>query len=291
MYKSVVLFFLVLLVSGCSTIQSLLGVDYSSQQRSVSSVVEYLYPNQRDEVIVETRIPELVLPLKVGIAFVPDSCGSFRRHDLNEELKRELLSKVADRFNQRDIINKVDVIPSGLLQRKGSFSNLQQIKKDLDIDVVVLLSYDQVQYTERNAMSLAYHWTIVGRYVFKGDKNDTITMVDAAVYDIDSEELLFRSEATSNVQGDSASAFVAEELRARSQRGFELAIDELAKIIDWDLYKFKQKIKKKEVNVKVSYRSGRGGGSMHFIFLFAFAFALGMRCIKYNSSTRNNDSL
>ena len=284
MHKSVLLFCLLSLISGCSTIQGLLGVDYSNQQRSVSSVVEYLYPNQREEVIVETRIPELVLPLKVGIAFVPDSCGSFRRHDLNEELKRELLSKVADRFNQRDIINKVEVIPSGLLQRKGSFTNLRQIKKDLDIDVVVLLSYDQVQYTERNAMSLAYHWSIVGRYVFKGDKNDTITMMDAAVYDIDSEELLFRSEATSNVQGDSASAFVAEELRLRSQHGFELAIEELAKIIDWDLYKFKQKIKNKEVAVKVSYRGG--GGSMHLAFIIIFTLVIGLRRTRYFSTTR-----
>jgi rhombotail lipoprotein len=100
-------------------------------------------------------------------------------------------------------------------------------------------------------------------------------MVDAAVYDIDSEELLFRSEATSNVQGDSASAFVAEELRTRSQYGFELAIDELSKILDWDLYQFKQKVKKNEVAVKVSYRSGGGGGAISLdIFLLPLIFSL-----------------
>ena len=103
MCKSFLLIVLVSLVSGCSTIQSMLGINYSNQQRSVSSVVDYLYPNKRGEINIEAKIPELIIPLKVGIAFVPDSCGSFRRHDLNEELKRDLLGKVADRFNEKEI--------------------------------------------------------------------------------------------------------------------------------------------------------------------------------------------
>ncbi len=287
MYKSVLLIVVISVVSGCSSIQSILGINYSNQQRSVSSVVDYLYPNKRGEINIETKIPDLVIPLKVGIAFVPDNCGSFRRHDLNEELKRSLLGKVADRFKSKDIISKVEVIPSSLLKRKGSFTNLRQIKKDLDIDIVVLLSYDQVQYTERNFISMAYHWSIVGRYVFKGDKNDTITIMNAAVYDIASEEMLFRSEATSKVNGNSASAFIAEELRTRSQKGFKLASEELSKILDWDLYQFKQKIKKKEVKVKVSYRRSYGGGSLYIILISTFLLILGLR----NSSNRRRSPI
>lgn len=279
MCRYILLIISVLIMSGCSTIQSMLGINYSSQQRSVSSVVEYLYPNKRGEVNIETKIPELLLPLNVGIAFVPDNCGSFRRHDLNEELKRELLDKVANRFREKDIINKVEVIPSVQLKRRGSFANLRQIKKDLDIDIVVLLSYDQVQYTERNAISLVYHWTIVGRYVFEGEKNDTITLMDAAVYDIDSEELLFRSEATSNVKGNSASAFVSEELRIRSQKGFELASEELSKMLAWDLYKFRQKVKEKQVEVNVSYRGGYGGSSS-VIFLLSLPLLISLRLLR-----------
>ncbi len=277
MSRLVLLIISVSLISGCSTIQSMFGINYSAQQRSVSSVVEYLYPNKRGEINIETKIPELLLPLNVGIAFVPDNCGSFRRHDLNEELKRKLLGNIADRFNEKDMINKVEIIPSGHLKRRGSFANLRKIKKELDIDIVVLLSYDQVQYTERNAVSLVYHWSIVGRYVFKGDKNDTITMMEAAVYDIDSEELLFRSEATSNVKGNSASAFISEELRVRSQKGFALAVDDLSKMLEWDLYGFKQKIKKKQVKVKVSYRSSGGGGGSGLSFAILFLLAMGLR--------------
>lgn len=266
---------LIMPVGGCSTIGNLFGLSmYSSQQRTISNSVEYLYPNNRGEIKIEPRVPELLVPLDVGIAFVPDTCDSFRRHDLNEELKRELLDKVAARFREREIINKVEVIPSHMMKRKGSFPNLRQISEDIGIDVVVLLSYDQVQYTERNFVSAAYHWSIVGRYVFQGDKNDTVTVMDAAVYDIESESLLFHSEATSKVKGNSASAFVVEDLRVRSQQGFKMAIDELSKMLDWDLYKFRQKIKNKEVEVKVTHR---GGGSLAVVFLLMFGLVLVLR--------------
>lgn len=254
-----VLFGHLLLLQGCSTLGSLLGINYGAQQRTVSNAVEYLYPNQRGEIHVKTEIPELVVPLNVGIAFVPDACDSFRRHDLNETLKRELMDKVIKRFESREIINKVVAIPSHMMKRKGSFPNLRQIQKELGIDIVVLLSYDQVQYTERNFVAVAYYWTIVGRFVFQGDKNDTVTVMDAAVYDINSEQLLFRSEGTSNVKGNSASAFVDEDLRVRSQQGFELAIENLSKRLDWDLYQFRQKISKNEVEVKIVHRSSSGG--------------------------------
>jgi len=285
--KFILLIISVFLISGCSTIQSMFGINYSAQQRSVSSVVEYLYPNKTGEINIETKIPELLLPLNVGIAFVPDNCGSFRRHDLNEELKRKLLGNIADRFGEKDMINKVEIIPSGHLKRRGSFTNLRKIKKELDIDIVVLLSYDQVQYTERNAVSLVYHWSIVGRYVFKGDKNDTITMMEAAVYDIGSEELLFRSEATSNVKGNSASAFISEELRVRSQKGFALAVDDLSKMLEWDLYGFKQKVKSKQVEVKVSYRRSGGGGGGGLGVAFTI-FLLLVMSLRYSDARKIN---
>ncbi len=46
-----------------------------------------------------------------------------------------------------------------------------------DIDVIALVSYDQVQFTDGSFLSLTY-WTIVGAYVVAGEKNDTSTMLD-----------------------------------------------------------------------------------------------------------------
>ena len=261
MRKFFLLIFTTFVLSGCSTIQSMLGINYSNQQRSQSSIVEYLYPNNRGTINIEPRIPYLSVPLRVGIAFVPEGCGTFFRHDLNEELKTSLLKRVSAQFENKPIIEKVEVIPSTFLRRKGSFTNLRDIKRQFDIDIMVLVSYDQVQYTEKTGLSIIYYWTVVGRYIIEGEKNDTVTLINSAIYDIDSEELLFKSDGKSTIKSKAASAFMSEELRLNSQEGFEDAIDDLIFDLDNNLAQFKEKIKREEVAVNVSYRSG-GGGAM-----------------------------
>lgn len=249
---------IIVTLPACSTLKSILGINYNDQQRSRSSLVDYLYPNSRGSVAIKPKIPKLSIPLRVGVAFVPDSCGTFMRHDLNETLKNKLLSKISSKFESKEIIDKVKVIPATYLRRKGSFNNLRDIKKQLNVDIVLLLSYDQVQYTERTGISLVYYWTVVGRYIFEGEKNDTVTLINAAVYDIDSEELLFSSAGNSKVRSRAASAFISEELRLNSQKGFDIAIDNLIVKTDIELERFKQKVKSKTVAVKVHYRSSGG---------------------------------
>lgn len=268
--KKILISIIVLLsLSGCSTFQSMLGLNYNDQQRSRSSLVDFLYPNSRGAIQIQPKIPQLSLPLRVGIAFVPDSCGTFMRHDLNETLKNKLLTKISTQFENKEIIDVVKVVPATYLRRKGSFNNLSDIKKQLNVDIMVLLSYDQVQYTERTGISLIYYWTVVGRYIFEGEKNDTVTLINAAVYDIDSQELLFSSSGNSKVKSSAASAFISEELRLNSQKGFDLSIDDLALNTDKALEQFKQKVKAKKVAVNVHYRSGSGSlGWMTALFLF-----------------------
>lgn len=284
MKKTIALSIALLFLSGCSTFQSLLGINYSNQQRSQSSIVEYLYPNNRGEIKIKPDVPRLSLPLRVGIAFVPEGCGTFFRHDLNEELKTSLLANVSRQFETRDIIEKVDVIPSTYLRRKGSFTNLRDIKQQFNIDVVVLLSYDQVQYTEKNILSAISYWTIVGRYVIEGEQNDSITLINATIYDIDSEKLLFDSSGYSTVKSQAASAFMSEEMRLNSQKGFALAIDDLIGNLDQDLDAFKEKVREKKVAV-VHYRSG-GGGATGLPVLLLMGF---LGCLRFWSVRRRND--
>lgn len=268
--------FSTLLLTGCANIQSMMGMNYSNQQRSYSSIVEYLYPNERGEINIEPKIPNLNIPLKIGVAFVPESCGTFRRHDLNENLKSNLLQRVAHKFNDKKIIEKVEVIPSTYFRRKGGFEDLRNIKKEFDVDIFVLLSYDQIQYTDRTNLSVIYHLTVFGKYLIKGDKNDTVTLLDVAVYDINSEELLFKSRGYSKIKSDVASAFVSEELRINSQKGFEDGINNMIVNLDYELVRFKEKIQKKEVAVNVNYRRGySGGGSMNVPGLLAIFILLG----------------
>jgi rhombotail lipoprotein len=168
------------------------------QSRYTSSVVEYLYP-KKDVVEVPT-IPHLSLPLRVGVAFVPESGGRLSANGLSEKEKMDLMVRISSEFRTLSFVKDIELIPTAYLTNGGGFTNLDQVRTMYGIEVIALLSYDQVQHTDEGTLSLLY-WTIVGAYIIKGEKNSTSTMVDAAVYDIPSRKMLFSAPGTSHIKG------------------------------------------------------------------------------------------
>ncbi|MDX1301824.1 rhombotarget lipoprotein [Photobacterium sp.] len=251
---------LVALISGCA----------GQQIRTKSSVVDYLYPTE-SEAIVQPSIPVLNLPVKVGIAFVPEQSSRLRGVNmwsgvtvggsLTEANKTDLLEKVAENFRGQEFVSDIEVIPSAYLAAGGGFSNLEQIRTMYGIDIIALVSYDQIQFTDEGLLSLAY-WTLVGAYVISGEKNDTSTMLDTAVYDIQSKNMLFRAPGTSNVKGSSTPINLSEELRKDSVRSYDEATDNMISNLEVQLEKFKEKIKQDPEQVKVVHREGYSGGSI-----------------------------
>lgn len=253
-----------------------------------SSVVDYLYSRSGD-VHVEPSIPHLKIPLSIGIAFVPESTernyvynfwtGRNYSGSLTEVKKTELLEEIANNFKQLDFVGNIEVIPSAYLTPQGGFSNLSQIKTMYGIDVIALVSYDQVQFTDEGLLSLSY-WTIVGAYVVSGEKNDTSTLMDTVVYDIDSKKLLFRAPGTSQVSGSSTPVNLSEELRADSIKGFEDATQMMIENLKLQLTKFKASIKNNPKQAQVVYRegySGGGGGISIFDILLLIPLLLFLR--------------
>lgn len=242
-----------------------------------SSVMDYLYPDSEDT-YVEPSIPRLELPLSVGIAFVPESTNRSYAHNfwtgntytaaLTEARKARLLEEIASSFKELDFVEKIEVIPTAYLTPQGGFSNLSQIRTMYGIDVIALVSYDQVQFTDEGMLSLSY-WTIIGAYVVSGEKNDTSTLMDTVVYDIDSRKLLFRAPGTSHVTGRSTPVNLSEELRLDSVKGFEVATRMMIENLKSELDSFKQRIKDKPEQAEITYREGYtgGAGSMQWPFL------------------------
>jgi rhombotail lipoprotein len=249
------LFCLVLLGAGCAP----------RSQHQASSVVDYLYPG-KSQTVVAPATPLLSLPLRVGIAFVPDTSPA---KALSEQGKHELLRKIGAEFEQYPFVKSIEVIPSAYLRPKGSFENLDQIQTMFGLDVIALVSYDQVQHTDEGLLSLSY-WTLVGAYVVKGEKNDTSTMIDAAVYDIRSRKLLFRAPGTSQIKGRATPVNLTEQLRRDAQEGFTVAGVELVVNLKEQLELFKTKIKNAPEEYKVEHRAGyTGGGSLDLFFALA----------------------
>lgn len=265
----------VALVAGCA----------GQQIRTKSSVVDYLYPKESNA-IVQPSIPVLSLPIKVGIAFVPEHpasssgvnmwTGATGSGGLTEANKADLLEKVAENFRGFEFVSDIEVIPSAYLTAGGGFSNLDQIQVMYGIDVIALVSYDQVQFTHEGLLSLTY-WTLIGAYVIAGEKNDTSTMLDTAVYDIKSKKMLFRAPGTSNVKGRSTPVNLSEELRNDSLKSFDEAAKHMVSNLNVQLEQFREKIKRNPEQIRVVHREGySGSGSIGFLNMLMIIFAFGI---------------
>lgn len=273
----------------CIGVGSLVAcIGQSGKRHYSSNMIDYLYPDQQKK--MSQTVPSLSLPIRVGIAFVPDASGQghesfwslrMKRRPytaLGEKDRMDLMNRVAEQFKQYSFIDSIELIPTAYLVPRGGFDNLGQIKTMYDVDVMALLSYDQVQHIDEDYLSLSY-WTIVGAYVISGEKNSTSTMVDAAVFDIASQKLLFRAPGTSAVKGRATPVNLNEELRVDSKQGFVLATHAMIANLKIQLELFKEKVKAKPEKYKIIHKPGYtsrsyGGGSLGGAFSL-LALALG----------------
>ena len=247
---------------------ALLSGCVANSTTHATSTIDFLYPDTK-EPMVTPGIPVLTLPLHVGIAFVPGEGGGnygrgIKEIDIDmgprksrdstfllpEKKKLALMQQVADHFKQYAFVKDIQVIPSEDLAPGGSFANLDRIRTLYGVDVIALLSYDQAQFTDDGVLSITY-WTIVGAYVIPGAKNDTHTMLDATVFDIESRKLLFRAPGTSHIKGRATPANMGEQVRADSDEGFDVAVKSMITNLDEQLALFREKVKERPAEFKV----------------------------------------
>jgi rhombotail lipoprotein len=238
-------------------------VGWQQSRNQGTSVMQFLYPTEKTHIETE-RVPELLLPLRVGVAFVPPAqdrssgYGYASGTSPSEQERAALVGKVAARFRALPYIGKVEHIPSAYLRPGGGFANLDQLRSMFGVDVIALIAYDQVQFTDQNFLSLSY-WTIVGAYIVKGEHNDTQTLMDAVVYDIPSRSLLFRAPGTSQIKAGATAVGLETRLRADSTKGFQLATDEMVKNLETELAEFRVRIKERPEQVRITHRPGYSG--------------------------------
>lgn len=246
-----------LLLTGCSGFWQSLAYD-SSRQGVSSSLVDFLYPRGEKPPEQDQAIPRLQLPLRVGLAFVP---GNLHK-GLSEGRKVELLNRVKQAFEQREFIAKIEVVPESYLRNGRGFDTVDQVARLYGLDVMALVSYDQVVYSEDTTASLLY-WTIVGAYVIKGSSNDVDTFVDTAVFDVASRKLLFRAPGTDHLEGKSTLVGSVEAVRKGQEAGFANAMADMTRNLEQALDEFVLRVKQEQV-AEVSYRKGYSGGGGAF---------------------------
>lgn len=266
---------LVLLLGGCASF-----FDGGSHRRGISSsVVDYLYPKgEAFKPATEDTIPQVRLPARVGLMFVPS------RNDplgVTAAEQNALLEKVRETFRTQPFIERIEVIPSTYLRPGGGFDNLEQVARMNGVDLVALVSYDQIVRTDQNAASLLY-WTVVGAYTIHGNKNQVSTFVDTSVFDVASRTLLFRAPGTDQRDAGSTAMRVDETQAHLASESFAAAMQQMTGNLDKAIADFAVRVRE-EGQVKLvdrrsggQWRRGGGGGSVRWWELALLAGAAGL---------------
>ncbi len=274
---------LIMQLCGCSALHWMVDGSGGGARRShadhTSSLVEFLYP-KGEAPPEQNAIPELTLPLRVGLAFLPaQSGGSGLGPDAAQ--REQLSHAIVERFSGRRFVSSVVVIPDYYLQPGAQ--SLEALQRLYKIDVLALVSYDQVGYQTDRKSSWTY-LTIVGAFVVNGTHNEATTLVDLAVVDPKTRSLLLRAGGTDMQARNSSWIDSADDQLTQARAGYATATGQLIENFDLALKQFEVDVQQKRAPVRVSWAGGGGAldGTWLALLLVA-ALAQGVRR-RYNGA-------
>ena len=263
---------MVTLLSACSLLPR------TAEVRNASSLVDFLYPG--NEPPRQSRIPQLRTPLRVGLAFLPERMG--QDDVIPAAQKEELLEQIRNRFRDRKFVSEIVIVPDYYLKTAHGFTGLEGVQRLYSVDLMALVSYDQVRHVDDNRLSLSY-LTIIGAYIVKGSTHDVTTLVDLAVVDPATRSLVLRAGGTDTRTGSSTLIGQQRESRNASAKSFNAATGQLVDNFDAALVKFEDDVRAGKANIRVTDRNPQpatdGGGSftyMDVLFLTLLVAATAM---------------
>ncbi len=278
--RLLVVLFALLPLTGCSALKQLTCAPRCEKyQRISSSLVDYLYPSggippQQD------AMPELRLPLRIGLTFLPIQSGTARA-GLDAVRKDELMERIRQRFAARSFVADISFIPDYYLGDRNGFSGLAGLQRLYNVDLLALVSYDQETHLSDNEWSLTY-LTIVGAYVVKGSRHDVSTLVDLAVIDPETRALVLRAGGTDTRRGNSTLLEQKRDAREASGEAFAAATEQMIDNFDAALKKFQADVRDGKARVRVVNRNGTpqpsgGGGALDLLSLAMLACLWGCK--------------
>jgi rhombotail lipoprotein len=252
-HRAAIMLAFALPLAGCA---DLFMPNQHRHERNASSLVDFLYPDKQSPPVQDT-IPELHLPLRVGVAFLPPNAGAV--NVLDAVHKEGVLERIRERFRTRGFVSDITIIPDYYLAAQRGFDGLQGLQRLYNVDVVALVSYDQVRNQDDKGLSLGY-LTIVGAYVLHGTRQDVSTLVDLAVVHPGTRSLVLRAGGVDTRHSNSSLVRADRELRETGTDSFDAAAARMMDNFDAALLKFESDVRDGKARVKVT-RNGNSGGA------------------------------
>jgi rhombotail lipoprotein len=255
-------------LSGCADLACFTNCQRHAQNST--SLVEFLYPNGSAPPAEDSQ-PQLHLPLRVGLAFLPSNGDAQIGPDAAQ--KEALMQEIRKRFVSRKFIAEIVVIPDYYLRGKRGFEGLEGVQRLYGVDLMALVSYDQIAHEDDNRWSLGY-MTIVGAYVLKGTRHDVSTLVDLAVVDPKTHSLVLRAGGFDTRHGTVTLIDENRRLRETATDAFTAATQQMIDHFDTALTAFESDVREGKANVKVVSNHGKptsGGGALDWLALLYLA--------------------
>lgn len=254
-WKAVSVVVLALSASGCGFLEPAMCDPHCNNRSGYSSsLVDFLYP-KNSRLPLQNSVPELHLPLRVGLAFLPGRGQA----PLDEAHQQQLLERIRQRFTSRPFVSEIVLVPDYYLGREPGFQGLEGVQRVYGVDLMALVSYDQTLHESNTRWSLGY-LTIAGAFILNGDRHDVSTLVDLAVVDSTSRSLVLRAGGTDVRHG--TSTLINEDVASREAQiaSFSAATDQMIDHFDVALDRFQADVKTGKANVRVVHKANVAGG-------------------------------
>jgi rhombotail lipoprotein len=265
-YRTIAGLCLVSVLCGCTAIDQIMCTPHCrSETHNSSSLVGFLYPDGQLPAPEDT-VPELRVPMRVGLAFLP-SQNPGAAPDLDAAHKEEILERIRARFAAKKFVREIVIIPDYYLANNHGFEGLRGVQRLYNIDVMALVSYDQVSHLDQNNLSLGY-LTIVGAFVLRGSVHDTATLVDLAVVDPATRSLIIRAGGTDTRHDSATLVDEQRKSRATGAGSFDAASEKMIGHFDTALTALEESVKTGKAGLHVvsrndESRSHFGGGALN----------------------------
>ena len=243
----IILILVVILLSSCS----MFGHEKVRHSRT-TSLVNFLYPDGK--IPDDLSAPILRLPLRVGLAYIPSIDNNSH---IEPRLKLELLNAIKQQFEGRRYIQNIEIIPEMYISNRQNSNQLQQIQQLYQLDVIALVSYDQIVNRKENLLAITY-LTIVGNYIFPGSHFNVSTLLDMALIDLNSQRLLFRAAGSHGSKGTTAEAYTRHQYDQHQNEDFAVAMDKLRTQLSFELQSFEKRLRAKDPNDEIQVEAKKG---------------------------------
>ena len=248
------------LLSGCGLL-----TERKTYHNRSTSLVSFLYP---DGAVPpqDVQRPVLNLPLRIGLAYTPVQSYN---DAIAPDLKMRLLEDIRQRFKDKEYVQEIIMIPEIYLNRQKGYEALKQVQTLYQLDAIALISYDQIAKTDDNNLSLTY-LTIVGSYIFHGTDYSVSTLIDLAVVDIKTRQILLRAAGGASSKDRTTVVKVRSKATNNMNQDFEKALLHLSDRFDQELIAFEERLRNPKPNdtITVKHREGYTG-SIGPLLLFA----------------------